>query len=67
MGTGIPKVIISGRLVHGWTFIKQPMDEAIKRSIVGRIEGWSIEAGSPAGSALGGALEVAVDDYLSSL
>jgi predicted NBD/HSP70 family sugar kinase len=67
MGTGIPKVIISGRLVHGWPFIKQPMDEAIKRSIVGRIEGWSIVAGSPAGSALGGALEVAVDDYLSSL
>lgn len=67
MGTGIPKIIISGRLVHGWKFIKQPMDDAIKRSIVGRIEGWSVEAGSPAGSALGGALEVAVDNYLQNL
>lgn len=67
MGTGIPKVVISGRIVHGWRFIKQPMHEAIKRSIVGRIEGWTIEAGSPAGSALGGALEVAVDDYISSI
>jgi predicted NBD/HSP70 family sugar kinase len=67
MGTGIPKIIISGRLVHGWKFIKQPMDDAIKRSIVGRIEGWSVEAGSPVGSALGGALEVAVDHHLKSL
>lgn len=67
MGIGIPRVIISGRLVYGWKFIKDPLDEAIGRSIVGKIEGWSVEAGEPVGSAIGGALEVAVEDYLSTL
>lgn len=67
MGIGIPKVIVSGRLVYGWEFIKQPMDEAIKRSIVGKTEGWSVEAGSTAGSAIGGALEVAVEEFLATV
>ncbi len=67
MGIGIPRVIISGRLVYGWTFIKEPLFEAIRRSIVGKIDGWSVEAGEPVGSAIGGALEVAVEDYLSSI
>jgi glucokinase len=67
MGTGIPKAVISGRIVHGWKFIKEPMNDAIKRSIVGKIEGWSVAAGSPIGFGLGGALEVAADDYLRSL
>ena len=66
MGIGIPRVIISGRLVYGWQFIEQPLREAIERSIVGKLEGWSIEAGEPAGAALGGALEVAVEDYLAN-
>lgn len=67
MGTGIPRVIISGRLVYGWRFIEAPLIEAIRRSIVGKLVGWSVEAGEPAGSALGGALEVAVEEYLSTL
>ena len=67
MGVGIPRVIISGRLVYGWNFIKDPLYEAIGRSIVGKIEGWSVEAGEPVGSAIGGALEVAVEDYLCTL
>lgn len=67
MGVGIPRVIISGRLVYGWEFIKQPLHEAIARSIVGKIDGWSVEAGSPAGAAIGGALEVAVEEYLSTV
>ncbi|MEP6944286.1 MAG: ROK family transcriptional regulator [Acidobacteriota bacterium] len=67
MGTGIPRVIISGRLVYGWKFIEEPMIAAIRRSIVGQLDGWSVEAGEPAGSALGGALEVAVEEYLSTL
>lgn len=65
MGVGIPRVIISGRLVYGWDFIEKPLKDAIKRSIVGRIDGWSIEAGEPQGAALGGALEAAVEDYLT--
>lgn len=67
MGIGIPRVIISGRLVYGWKFIKDPLHQAIRRSIIGRIEGWSVEAGSPAGSAIGGALEVAVEEYLTTI
>jgi predicted NBD/HSP70 family sugar kinase len=65
MGVGIPRVIISGRLVYGWQFIEKPLKEAIQRSIVGKLEGWSIEAGEPQGAALGGSLEVAVEEYLA--
>ncbi|MGC2234988.1 MAG: ROK family transcriptional regulator, partial [Pyrinomonadaceae bacterium] len=65
MGVGIPRVIISGRLVYGWKFIEKPLKQAIERSIVGRLEGWSVEKGEPAGAAIGGALEVAVEDYLT--
>jgi predicted NBD/HSP70 family sugar kinase len=64
MGVGIPHVIVSGRLVYGWKFIEKPLRDAINRSIVGSMDGWTIEAGSPVGAAIGGALEVAVDEYL---
>lgn len=67
MGIGIPRVIISGRLGYGRKFINKPLHEAIGRSIVGKIDGWSVEAGSPTGAALGGALEVAVEEYLSTI
>lgn len=67
MGIGIPRVIISGRLVYGWEYIEGPIKEAIGRSIVGQIKGWSVEAGEPAGAAIGGALEVAVEEYLSTI
>lgn len=66
MGVGIARVIISGRLVYGWKFIEKPLRQAIERSIIGNVEGWSIEAGEPAGAAIGGALEVAVEDYLAT-
>lgn len=64
MGVGISRVIISGRLVYGWRFIERPLREAVGRSIIGKTKGWSIEAGEPLGAAIGGALEVAVEDYL---
>ena len=67
MGVGIPRVVISGRLVYGWEYIEEPMREAIGRSIIGKVKGWSVEAGEPVGSAIGGALEVAVDGYLNDL
>ena len=67
MGIGIPRVIISGRLVYGWKFIEGSMKEAIGRSMIGKINGWSVEAGEPVGSAIGGALEVAVEEYLSRI
>jgi hypothetical protein len=56
--------VISGRLVYGWQFISGPLHVAIERSIIGKTKGWSVEAGSPAGAAIGGALEVAVEEYL---
>lgn len=65
MGVGIPRVIISGRLVYGWKFIKEPIHQAIERSIIGKTKGWLVEKGEPAGAALGGALEVAVEEYLT--
>ena len=67
MGTGVPRVIISGRLVYGWEFIAEPLNNAIRQSIVGSIQGWAVEPGSPSGSALGGALEVAVEEYLRTV
>lgn len=67
MGIGIGRVIISGRLVFGWQFIEEPMKEAIRRSIVGKVQGWTVEAGEPVGSAIGGALEVAVEEYLATI
>jgi predicted NBD/HSP70 family sugar kinase len=66
MGVGIPHVIISGRLVYGWKFIKEPIFQAIGRSIVGKTKGWLVEKGEPEGAALGGALEAAVEEYLAS-
>ena len=67
MGIGIPRVVISGRLVYGWSFIESPMKEAINRSIIGKINGWTVEAGEPVGAAIGGALEVAVEEYLGTI
>jgi predicted NBD/HSP70 family sugar kinase len=67
MGIGIPRVIISGRLVYAWQFIEEPMKAAIRRSIIGKVDGWSVEAGEPAGAAIGGALEVAVEEYLANV
>lgn len=66
MGVGISRVIISGRLVYGWKYIEKPLREAVKRSIIGKTEGWRVEAGEPQGAAIGGALEVAVEEYLAN-
>lgn len=66
MGIGVQQVIVSGRLVYGWKFIKEPLRDAIKRSIVGKTSDWTVECGEPKGSALGGALEVAVEDYIAN-
>ncbi len=67
MGVGIPRVVVSGRLVYGWKFIERPLRDAIKKSIVGSMNGWTVEAGEPVGAAIGGALEVAADEFLRRL
>lgn len=66
MGVGIARVIVSGRLVYGWAFIEKPLKEAIKRSVVGKLQGWSVEAGKPEGAALGGAFQVAIEEHLEN-
>ncbi len=67
MGVGIPRVVVSGRLVYGWRFIEKPLRDAVKKSIVGSMKGWTVEAGEPVGAAIGGALEVAADEFLRRL
>jgi predicted NBD/HSP70 family sugar kinase len=64
MGLGVPHIIVSGRLVYGWKYIKEPLFEAVGKSMAGKLVDWTIECGEPKGSALGGALEVAVEEYL---
>lgn len=66
MGIGVHQVIVSGRLVYGWKFIKQPLREAVKRSIVGKTSHWTVECGEAKGSALGGALEVAIEEFIAN-
>jgi predicted NBD/HSP70 family sugar kinase len=63
-GLGVPHVIVSGRLVYGWKFIQKPLFDAVRKSMAGKLSEWTIECGEPKGAAIGGALEVAVEEYL---
>jgi predicted NBD/HSP70 family sugar kinase len=53
--------------VMGWKFIEKTLREAVARSIVGRLTQWSIVAGQPTGAGLGGAIEVAIEQYLTNI
>lgn len=64
MGVGVPHIIVSGRLVYAWKYIKEPLFEAVGKSMAGKLANWKIECGEPKGAAIGGALEVAVENYL---
>ena len=66
LGLGVPRVILSGRVVMGWKFIREPLREAVAQSMAGRLSGWSVEPGEPRGAGLGGALEVAAESFLTS-
>lgn len=66
-GLGVARVVLGGRIVEGWKFIAEPARAAAEQSMAGRLAGLSIEPGEPTGSGLGGALEVAVDQYLLRL
>jgi predicted NBD/HSP70 family sugar kinase len=66
-GLGVSRVVVSGRVVHGWSFIKQPLRNAVAGSMAGRLANWSIECGAASGSGLGGALEVAIEQHLTYL
>lgn len=64
-GLGVPRVILSGRIVCGWKFIQNPLKNAVGQSMAGKLSDWSIEAGEESGAGLGGALEAAVEEYLT--
>ena len=52
-GLGVPEVILGGRIVFGWKFIRDPLYTAVEQSMAGRISGWKVEPGEPRGSGLG--------------
>ena len=64
-GLGVPHVILSGRIVYGWKFIREPLKKAVGQSMAGKLSDWSVEAGERRGAGLGGALEVAVEEFLT--
>jgi predicted NBD/HSP70 family sugar kinase len=66
-GLGVSRVVISGRIVHGWEFLRKSLEEALAQTMAGRLSNWSIEPGQPTGAGLGGALEVAIEHYLTEL
>ena len=66
-GLGISQVVVSGRVVHGWEFVQKSLREAVAGTMAGRLSNWSVEQGQPTGAGLGGALEVAVEHYLTEL
>lgn len=65
-GLGVPRVIVGGRLVYAWKFISEPLHSAVAQSMAGRLSGWSVEPGEATGAGLGGALEVAVEGFITS-
>lgn len=65
-GLGVSRVVVSGRLVHGWKFMSGPLHEAVGRSMAGRLSEWTVVPGRATGAGLGGALEVAIDHYLTA-
>lgn len=65
IGLGVPHVILSGRIVYGWKFLKEPLQKAVGQSIAGKLSNWSIEPGEPRGAGLAGALEIATEEFLS--
>ena len=66
IGLGVPHVILSGRVVYGWNYLRERLHEAVNESMAGKLPGWSVEPGEPTGAGLGGALEVAADELLTN-
>lgn len=65
-GLGVTRVIVSGRLVYGWKFMQEQINNAVALSMAGRLHGWSVVPGEAKGAGLGGALEVAAEGFITS-
>ena len=63
----ISQVVVSGRVVHGWKFVQKSLREAVAGTMAGRLSNWSVEQGQSTRAGLGGALEVAIEHYLTGL
>lgn len=66
-GLGVPRIVVGGRVVHGWKFIAEPLRRALSRTMVGYLTEWTVEAGEATGAGLGGAIEVAIDYELMKI
>lgn len=66
-GLGTPRVIISGRVVYGWKFISEPLNKAVKQTMAGRLAQWSVVPGNATGAGLGGAIDVAIEEYFAGI
>jgi predicted NBD/HSP70 family sugar kinase len=66
-GLGVSRVVVSGRIVYGWEFLRESLREAVAQTMAGRLSNWSIDPGQPTGAGLGGAVEVAIEHYLAEL
>ena len=66
-GLGIPRIVVSGRMVLGWKFIEKSLHEAVARTMLGRLASWIIESGEPTGAGLGGALELVIEQHLATI
>lgn len=65
MGIGIPRVIISGRLVGGWKFFRDTMNASLERSVIARFDEVTVEPGSAEGYGVRAAFAVAAEEYFS--
>ncbi len=65
MGIGIPRVIISGRLVGGWKFFRETMNASLERSVIARFDQVTVEPGSTEAYGVRGAFAVAAEEYFS--
>lgn len=66
-GLGVPHVILSGRIVYGWKFIKESLRGAVGQSMAGKLSEWSVVPGEPTGAGLGGAFEVAAEGFFKAI
>src|SRR5258706_10809218 len=44
-GLGVSRVVVSGRIVHGWSLIRKSLEETVAQTMAGRLSDWSIEPG----------------------
>lgn len=65
MGIGIPRVIISGRLVRGWRLFRETMNASLERSVIARFDEVTVEPGSPEAYGVHGAFAIAAEEYFS--